>query len=252
MDEDLHIEDGGNDRNYFTMVPNYILNHSSAIDQALYLQMKRAAGEKNGGGICSSSERYLMEKLKIGRWAFKTSLKYLLDHHWIEFLGTKVIFTEGGPQKVKVYRVNDIWKLNMDYYKGVAKTAPLYEGAVKIDEGAVKTSKGVLIQQHTKNNITSRTITAKADFHIEEERPAKPSAKEGNAEYERALKWAEERTGRKFIHRVKQYSAIKKAKLAGIGATKLKDRWVELEGEPFYQEKGLDWCMVVSSFDKKS
>lgn len=249
--DDLHIEDGSNDKNYFTMVPNYILNHSGAIEQALYLQMKRFAGEK---GTCTSSERYLTEQLKIGTKALKKALKYLIEHHWIEPLGVKTIFTEGGPQKVKSYRVNDIWKMNMEYYKGVSKSVPLYEGAVESDEGAVKRSKGVRFGEHTKNIRTIRTSEFENSHLVEIKEGQKEAkvSKGGNAEYERGLQWAENRTGRKFVHRVKQYAALKKAKECGIGAGRMKDRWIELEGEPFYQEKGLDWCMVLSSFDKRS
>ena len=41
--KNLSISDESGDKKYFTLVPNYILNHSSAIDQSLYLQMKRFA-----------------------------------------------------------------------------------------------------------------------------------------------------------------------------------------------------------------
>lgn len=95
--------------------------------------------------------------------------------------------------------------------------------------------------------------TAKADFLISKEEPekSKSTTKLANAEYEEGLQWAEERAGRKFINRVKQYAALKKAKAAGIDNTKLMRRWKELEKEPFYQEHGLDWMMVISSFDKR-
>jgi hypothetical protein len=45
----VKILDNSGDKRYFTIVPNYILNHSTAIDQALYLQMKRLAGDE---GLC--------------------------------------------------------------------------------------------------------------------------------------------------------------------------------------------------------
>ena len=74
---DFRVDDESGDRKYFTMVPNYILNHSSAIDQALYLQIKKHAGEH---GTCFASGRTLRKKLGIGRHAFDKSLKYLLEH----------------------------------------------------------------------------------------------------------------------------------------------------------------------------
>lgn len=103
------LEDNSNDRRYFTIIPNYILNHSSAIDQALYLQMKRAAGET---GTCFMTEETMCKKLKIGIKKFKKSLDYLLSHGWIEFVG----MTPGKTRPIKTYKVNDIWKLNTDFY----------------------------------------------------------------------------------------------------------------------------------------
>lgn len=100
-------------------------------------------------------------------------------------------------------------------------------------------------------------ITADADFFIvredaeEGERKPRKTDKAANAEYEDGLQWAEERSNRKFINRVKQYAALKKAKQAGISVPRLVERWKELENEPFYKEHGLDWGMVLSSFDKK-
>jgi len=80
MEDTFDIQDGSNDKAYFTMVPNIVLNHSSAVDQALYMQMKRLAGEKNGGGLCTASHRTLMGKLQIGPKALKTSIAYLIEH----------------------------------------------------------------------------------------------------------------------------------------------------------------------------
>jgi len=48
------IKDESNDRQYFTIIPNYILNHSSAIDKAIYIDMKRVAGEN---GRCFMTEK---------------------------------------------------------------------------------------------------------------------------------------------------------------------------------------------------
>jgi hypothetical protein len=143
--EDLHIEDGSNDRMYFTMVPNYILNHSTAIDQALYLQMKRFAGEKNGGGYCTASKRTLLKKMGVGPKALNTSLKYLVEHKWIENVGSRKVMTDGGAQDVQIYRVNDIWKLNAEYYQGANESTPLPK------QGADERSKGANESAPSKN-----------------------------------------------------------------------------------------------------
>lgn len=144
MAEHLFLEDDTGDKKYFTIIPNYIINHSTAVDQALYMNMKRYAGEYVNG-VCYASEKTLMKNMGIGRHAFKKSIKYILDHKWITLIGKKEINTKGGVQFVSAYKVNDIWKMNTDYYKGVSKSTPPPQ------RGAKNGSKGVLIQPTKKN-----------------------------------------------------------------------------------------------------
>ena len=54
----INIKDESGDRDCFTIIPNYIANHSTANDQALYFQMKRFAGDK------FLDFEYLRERLK--------------------------------------------------------------------------------------------------------------------------------------------------------------------------------------------
>jgi len=110
MKNDVHLIDNSSDRKYFTIVPNYILNHSTATEQALYLQMKRLAGEN---GLCFMTQKNLCKKLGIGRDKLRASLEYLAEHKWIEFVGT----TESKTKPINTYRINDIWKLNMEHYQ---------------------------------------------------------------------------------------------------------------------------------------
>ena len=137
----IRIEDDSGDRKYFTMIPNYIANHSSANDQALYLQMKKHAGED---GECFVSEKTLIAKLGIGRYALQTSFKYLLSHNWIKYNGLKDINTSGGIQKVKSYKIVDIWKLNIEHYekdKGVLiQTPPIPKGVARLAQGVAETA----------------------------------------------------------------------------------------------------------------
>ena len=150
MEYNIHIEDDSGDKSYFTIIPNYILNHSTANDQALYLQMKRYAGEK---GECFASESRLCKQLGIGRKALKKSLEYLLSHNWISHKGVKPVMTKGGSQAVNVYVINDIWKMNSEYYKGVAERQPLEDkGVLQRTGGAQKEAKGVLQRATNKNH----------------------------------------------------------------------------------------------------
>ena len=105
----IKIEDQSGDRDFFTIVPNFVINHSSAIDRALYLEMKRYAGED---GRCFATQETMMKRLKIGRQAFNKSLDYLLKREWISYVG----MTDGKTRPIKTYRVNNIWKENSDFY----------------------------------------------------------------------------------------------------------------------------------------
>lgn len=120
----ISVEDNSGDKDFFTIIPNYILNHSTATDQALYSQLKRLAGDGKKD-YCYPSFRYLKKQLKIGDEKIKKSLRYLTEHKWIDNLGKKRVMTRGGMQWVNAYKINNIWKLNADHYKGVLTVDPL-------------------------------------------------------------------------------------------------------------------------------
>lgn len=135
MEDNLKINDESNDRGYFTIIPNYILNHSTGNAQSLYLQLKRLAGEK---GKAYPGYRYLEDKLSISHNTIKKEIKYLLEKGWIKDAGYVVVDTEGGPQKVRAFTIVDLWQINSDYYqRGVKIDTPLAKGGstrgVKID-----------------------------------------------------------------------------------------------------------------------
>lgn len=158
---DLFVEDDSGDRKYFTMLPNCVLNHSTAVDQALYCQIKRFAGEN---GECYASAKTLMEKLGVSRNTLKKSFRYLLDRGWIKYTGEKDVGTSGGLQKVKAYKIVDIWKLNSEHYQGGVKIdAPRDQRGVKI------VTKGCQNSAPKKNHIIKTTIaeTSSADWDLE-------------------------------------------------------------------------------------
>lgn len=167
--EEINIEDGSGDKGFFTIIPNYILNHSTSNDQALYLQLKRLAGEKKD--YCYPSYNYLIKNLGIGKKAIKKSFDYLIYHGWIENLGKRQIMTAGGQQWVNAYRIKDIWRLNMEHYKGGVERNPLNtKGGSKDTKGGLKDTKGGSEVAPKKNiRITTRTT-----------RSAKPTARKDN------------------------------------------------------------------------
>lgn len=153
MDKQFQIEDDSGDKKYFTMLPNYILNHSTAIDQALYMQMKRVAGDS---GRCFLSEKKLKKKLGIGGKTLKKSIAYLISRGWISLDGYVMADSGGGLQAVKAYRIIDIWKKNVMHYEGVAETAPPSKKRAK---GWLKVTKGVA-ESETNKNTTKKEATS--------------------------------------------------------------------------------------------
>lgn len=141
----IKIEDDSGDRKYFTIIPNYILNHSTIWDREVYIQMKRIAGEE---GTCWTSRNTLAKQCGISLDRLKKSLKYLLEHGWIEYVGKKEVLTRGGIQEVNEYRVCNLWDRNNTFYKekykgGSSETTPSPQGGSPLSQrGVVVDSKG--------------------------------------------------------------------------------------------------------------
>lgn len=109
---EIRIKDESGDRDFFTIIPNYILNHSTSTDQSLYLQMKRFAGED---GKCFATQETIMKKLGVGRKTYLKSLEYIIKRGWVEFIGV----TQGKTRPINTYKINNIWQENSDYYKKI-------------------------------------------------------------------------------------------------------------------------------------
>jgi len=112
MADKIKILDESGDKKYFSQLPHYILNHSTANDQSLYWQMKRYSGEN---GKCFATQETIMKKMGIGRKAYNKSLEYLLTKGWIRFIGT----TKSKTHPIKTYSITDIWKLNITHYEEI-------------------------------------------------------------------------------------------------------------------------------------
>lgn len=155
--EEIKITDGSGDKKYFTIIPNYILNHSTLWDREVYIQMKRITGEN---GTCWTSQKTLSKQCGISVNRLKKSLKYLTDHNWIKLIGIKRIKTKGGVQEVNEYKVADLWKLNVDYYesKRVSPNDTPYDKGVSPEKvkGYHENGKGVSSEDYKEepsNNI---------------------------------------------------------------------------------------------------
>jgi len=102
------IIDKSGDRKYFTIIPNYIVNHSTVYEQAIYLYMKRVAGEE---GSCWESPKNIAKKLGIAPGTVRKYQKELVKRGWMEVVGT-----HRKTKPTIEYRIVDLWELNTRYY----------------------------------------------------------------------------------------------------------------------------------------
>ena len=93
MEQEIKIKDSSGDREFFTIIPNYVLNHSTHWDREVYIQMKRIAGES---GKCYMSMPNLAKRCGMGKKRLTKSISYLIEHKWVEYLGKTPIMTGGG------------------------------------------------------------------------------------------------------------------------------------------------------------
>lgn len=131
MKQKLLFQDNSGDRKYFTIIPNYILNHSTLYDREVYIQMKRIAGED---GTCWTSRATLSKKCGISVRKLDSCIKYLIEHKWISLIGTRQVKTPGGYQEVNEYSISDLWKMNIEFYEsqgGAHNATPLTKGGAQ-------------------------------------------------------------------------------------------------------------------------
>ena len=70
------------------------------------------------------------------------------------------------------------------------------------------------------------------------------------AETDKLLKWGEAKLGRKYPSPLKQKAAIASMLASGFPAEEIKAKWEELEDSDFWQEKGIDFTIVLSQISK--
>jgi hypothetical protein len=107
-DDKFKIIDKSNDRKYFTIIPNYIVNHSTIYEQAIYLYMKRVSGEE---GSCWESPANIAKKLCVDPKTIRKYQKKLVGRGWIEIVGT-----HRKTKPTIEYKIIDLWELNARYY----------------------------------------------------------------------------------------------------------------------------------------
>lgn len=127
-------------------------------DREVYVQMKRITGED---GTCWTSRSNLAKQCGISVRRLDKSIEYLVEHKWIEKVGTKKVNTKGGAQEVNEYKIADLWKMNMDYYESLKGGAP--ETQPSSPKGVHGKRKGYAPGAHKEEPMNNIPILAKAN-----------------------------------------------------------------------------------------
>ena len=239
------IIDESGDKIFFTIVPNYVLNHSTAIDQSLYSQMKKAAGEN---GECFITEENLCKKMGIGKLRLRKSIDYLIKHRWIDFLGRKY----GKTRPVNTYKINDIWKLNADFYEDK-----------KISSESAVSLKNIKDTVQISSKISSETIHK--EEHIQEDisiinntsRKQVSCPLGFNGEHKTLCiafinKAAKEKGIPTFPNYPKQINALHKSLRAGFTLEDIEDMAAKLSESSFWQDRGWDLMTISNQLGKQN
>lgn len=126
MQNKFKILDETGDRKYFTIIPNYIVNHSTPYEQAIYLFMKRVAGEN---GTCWTSAQEIARKLECSRNTISKYRDKLVKRGWIELVGKR-----GRTKPTDEYRIVDLWKLNTDHYQSKKESSTIEQSPKKVEK----------------------------------------------------------------------------------------------------------------------
>lgn len=109
MSDTFQIIDESSDRKYFSMIPNFIVNHSTLEERGFYLTLKRIAGEN---GEVTMTARNLADACGVSKDKVYRLYKKLLKRGWIKE-GRKI---EANTKPRQSYVIVDLWELNMKYY----------------------------------------------------------------------------------------------------------------------------------------
>jgi hypothetical protein len=234
--------------------------HIQAMGEAVWLFLwciDKVTKETDGWGVVLGGKpiRYaeVQQQLGIAERTYKRWLEILRQHEYIK--------TTRAPYGL-VIKVN---KTKKRYAKNGTSDRP--------EMAHLGDKNGTSNKTYSRHN--NKTLPAKAgrrmkknqfnyseDKHsdeyedvidIETGEKAKPAPKANASETMRnILTWAEGRRGGKFINYPKQIKAFALMRKAGKTPQQVKDRWCDMEVDPFWKERGFDFMDVANSFNKRA
>jgi DNA-binding PadR family transcriptional regulator len=237
----FNIKDESSDKAYFSIVPNYIINHSSLEERGFYLTLKRIAGEH---GAVYYSARELGAKCGISKNTVYRLLRSLLKRGWIKESGTI-------PAKTKprmTYSIVDLWQLNADFYRS-KKIVPKQRQS--------QSSKKIVAAE---GQTSSQMRDTKEELGKEENNSAqKPNKKiksikcpnpHGHHHCIENIHSVEVEFGKKFVNFPKQINALHKLYKAGFSDEQINHCLNAMDKDPFWSEQGWDLMNVANTLSK--
>lgn len=197
------------------------------------------------------SQSQFIEFTGQGNKAIARAIQSCVEHGWIIAKDKNGNICASSDKRAR----RRIW-----YQLGNIFTDKISSGVQMTPESGVQKSTHLVSKGHS----TKETIYTKENNILPARTSQEPISLESGTFSEKAVKaekkpnplfsllqWASERRGSDFANKGKQLAAIKRMKVAKIGPESIKERWIELENNSFYEDKGFDFVTIANSFDRK-
>ena len=245
MPKDKYI-DKSRDKDYFSMIPHYVTNHSTAYEQSLYLQMKRIAGENR---TCWASPTLIGKRMKASANTVRKYRKKLLERGWIRKVGEKRVGKT--KQVIGEYEVVDLWKLNMDYYNKLktARDEPFNQSPQQVSRktspAELKTSAGGNKEEQDKNNYIKKSKQATQSVALN---PLIEKFEKVNPSYERLFANKTERASLERL--VKKFGLEKMSDLLDALPSVVSKKFAPRITTPYQLEKKMGELLIFIRQEK--
>lgn len=259
----FNIRDESEDKKYFSIVPNYIINHSTLEERGFYLTLKRIAGEH---GKVFYSSRELGKQCGVSKDTVYRLLKSLVTRGWIKEAG--VIPAKTKPRMT--YSIVNLWEKNSEFYQNQKIVSN--EGQSQIDKEIVANQGQRLTQMRdTKEEPGKEEINTVETLPDGKSRQEKTNNKEntgcplllkekypnlankypgGHSECVEFISAVEEEKGHKFINIPKQFGIVHRILRAGFDFNDMNRALDAIQKNNFYQDKGWDFATVAQWLEK--
>jgi len=256
----FNIKDESQERKYFSIVPNYIVNHSTLEERGFYLTLKRIAGENS---TVRYSARDLAKMCGISDDTVYRLLQSLVRRGWIREAGK----IPTGHKPRQTYAIVNLWKKNIDFYDKEENRT----GAVNVDK--VAPERDIKPQtKDTEEEPVKEEINTSETLPDGKSRQGKAKKKEntgcplllkekypvltqkypgGHNECVEFISAVEEEKGHKFINLPKQFGVVHRILRAGFDFEDMNKALDEIKKNNFYQDKGWDFATVAQWLERK-